>query len=251
MKKNKEEIWKKLYAYSPVDQSKLLNSKRVKKLSKVFASQKFNKILDIGCADGTISVALKKISKTDEVCGVDLSEEAIFQAKRKGVKAYTLDVDVNSLPFDDGYFDAAYAGELIEHLFDPDHLLDEVYRVLRQGGIFVVTTPNLSSLINRLLLLFGFQPILTEVSLKYHVGAPRIRRKIMPKRMRKSRASGHIRSFTHCSLLELLELHGFYVEESMGCEIPWPISFPLNILDKIGLCRVSLSSIVIFVCRKR
>lgn len=62
--------------------------------------------------------------------------------------------------------------DVIEHLFDIDRLLFEVKRMLKPGGIAVITTSNLASWYNRLSLLFGWQPFWTEVSTKFVIGNP-------------------------------------------------------------------------------
>jgi ubiquinone/menaquinone biosynthesis C-methylase UbiE len=51
-------------------------------------------------------------------------------------------------PFDDEEFDLVLVQEIIEHLLDCQHLLREVNRVLRNGGYFYLTTPNLTGLID-------------------------------------------------------------------------------------------------------
>lgn len=62
------------------------------------------------------------------------------------------------LPFRDASLAAVVAGELIEHLFDPIALLKESERILRPGGILVVTTPNTATLQDRVRFLFGGRP---------------------------------------------------------------------------------------------
>lgn len=60
--------------------------------------------------------------------------------------------------FDSDYFDAIFLGDVIEHLIEPDKLVIELHRVLKNGGVLIITTPNFASLINRFSLLFGFAP---------------------------------------------------------------------------------------------
>jgi len=55
------------------------------------------------------------------VYAVEISERGVEEASKKGIKAFRLDVDVEDLPFKDEFFDAVFAGEVMEHLFDPDH----------------------------------------------------------------------------------------------------------------------------------
>lgn len=57
--------------------------------------------------------------------------------------------DALSLPWQDSSFDVVYAGEIIEHLLDPEEALTEWSRVLAPGGILVLTTPNRDRLLSR------------------------------------------------------------------------------------------------------
>ncbi len=59
---------------------------------------------------------------------------------------YNVDVERDRFPFPDDYFDVALCCELIEHLTtDPMHMIIELNRVLKWGGILIVTTPNIVS----------------------------------------------------------------------------------------------------------
>jgi len=63
-----------------------------------------------------------------------------------------------------GSIDLVLALEIIEHLFDTDHFLSEIYRVLKPGGYLILSTPNLASLTNRFRLLVGAYPQYLEYS---------------------------------------------------------------------------------------
>lgn len=128
------------------------------------------RFLDVGCGDGSFSVGVKESLNIPEVYGIDIAEEAIEIANRKGIKGVALDIDFEDFPFDNNFFDIIFCGELIEHLYNPDHLLEELYRVLSPNGVLLLTTPNMASWFNRISLLLGFQPIFTDISLKYSYG---------------------------------------------------------------------------------
>ena len=62
------------------------------------------------------------------------------------VATLSIDYEKDRLPFDDDAFGAALLGEVIEHfVLDPLFCLNEINRVLKQGGALVVTTPNAAS----------------------------------------------------------------------------------------------------------
>jgi ubiquinone/menaquinone biosynthesis C-methylase UbiE len=145
---------------------KILTSLR-RKLSSLFVEG--GKYMDIGCGDGSFTVKVAEVFGAREVYGVDVVDEALNEAKNKGVKTAKVDLNVDGLPFDDGSFDIVSAFEVLEHLWNPDNVIEEAYRVLKVPGFFILTTPNLASWVNRLLLLFGYLPVHYGCSIKYEL----------------------------------------------------------------------------------
>jgi ubiquinone/menaquinone biosynthesis C-methylase UbiE len=98
------------------------------------------RVLDIGCARGFHVYFFRKFGV--EAYGVDISRYAIERAP-KSVKRYLFvtDCEHENLPFSDGYFDLVTMFEVIEHLSNYDHALNEVNRVLSDGGKLFITTP--------------------------------------------------------------------------------------------------------------
>lgn len=109
-------------------------------------------ILDIGCGSGRIT---KKIQdKGYRVNGLDFSEEAIKKAKQIGITANICNLD-NGIMTDSDSYDVIWAGDIIEHVFDPIGLLKESHRVLKNGGVILMTIPSDVGLISRIKILFG------------------------------------------------------------------------------------------------
>ena len=98
------------------------------------------KLLDVGCGIGTISLRLKK--KGFEVSGVDFSEVAVNKCREQGLNATVSDVDRDGLKYADKSFDIIWASDVIEHVFDPIFLLEEIYRVLKDDGRVLMSVPN-------------------------------------------------------------------------------------------------------------
>jgi SAM-dependent methyltransferase len=112
------------------------------------------RVLDLGCRDGALTQAYLD---GNEVVGVDADRDALAEATRLGIETRWADLD-QPLDLDAESFDVAVAGELLEHLRDPQRLVGEVRRVLRPGGTFVASVPNAYRLKGRLLFLFGRPP---------------------------------------------------------------------------------------------
>jgi 2-polyprenyl-3-methyl-5-hydroxy-6-metoxy-1,4-benzoquinol methylase len=107
-------------------------------------------VLDAGCGVGWGSVVLATAGAR-RVVGLDIDELAIANAReraaanaREGAAAPTAFVrgDLRALPFDDASFDLVVCFEALEHVTDPDHVLDELRRVLRPEGLLTVSSPN-------------------------------------------------------------------------------------------------------------
>lgn len=110
---------------------------------------KNGKLLDVGCGEGSISIELEK--RGFEVYGIDFSSIAVKKAKEKDINAIECDVDEKGIPFEDNLFDVVWAGDIIEHVFDPIFLLKEIYRVSKKKGKILMTIPNDINLVVRLL----------------------------------------------------------------------------------------------------
>lgn len=104
-------------------------------------------LLDIGCGVGTIGVMLK--ARGFEYAGIDLSEVGVKRAVQKGLNATVSDIDGDGLRFPDASFDVVWAGDVLEHVFDPIGMLSHVARVLKPGGCLLLTAPNDFSLASR------------------------------------------------------------------------------------------------------
>ena len=98
-----------------------------------------SKILDVGCGTG---IAAEKLRVYGEVYGLDISPKSIDEAKRysRCDKCYVGIAE--ELPFSNNLFDVVVCTEVIEHLLDPIKALSEFNRVLLEGGILIISTPN-------------------------------------------------------------------------------------------------------------
>jgi 2-polyprenyl-3-methyl-5-hydroxy-6-metoxy-1,4-benzoquinol methylase len=150
------------------------------------------KVLEVGCSDGYIGSLFLK--KNNEVYGLDIDKYKVDQAKKRGVKARIWDIESDSLPYRNNYFDIVLLTDVIEHVFDTDQILMNIHSVLKNGGLLLVTTPNVASLARRIMLLFGINPHL-EYSSRYMDFLPG--------------SVGHIRYYTHGNLKHQLEMHNF------------------------------------------
>jgi SAM-dependent methyltransferase len=185
---------------------------RIRSLLPLLEHGQSDSFLDIGCYDGTKTLLLAKFVGARRVCGVDFLLDRLDQARERGIETKAVDLNATTpLPFDGGMFDFVFVGDVIEHVFSPDHLLKEIVRLLRPGGYVILTTPNLASWRNRFVLLLGWQPLMTEVSTRYRVGNP-----FAPPGI----PSGHIRVFAPRAMRELPQKYGLHVEHLGGLVLP-------------------------------
>jgi ubiquinone/menaquinone biosynthesis C-methylase UbiE len=118
----------------------------MKVLQKYINNSSVNKILDIGCGEGTRLVSLvKKTSKDKEAYGVDISETAIKLAKSNYPNLNFIKSDIEKVPFKGKIFDLIYSAYVLEHLNNPRKLLEEAKRLLRSNGVIILIAPNYGS----------------------------------------------------------------------------------------------------------
>jgi len=103
---------------------------------------KNKQILDVGAGNGRLSLKLAKLGA--EVTSLDVSNEMLNKLKIKKLKLKITTVigEAENLLFDNDSFDIVVATFLIVHLKDLRMFFNEVYRVLKPGGLFLVTNIN-------------------------------------------------------------------------------------------------------------
>ncbi len=98
--------------------------------------------LDVGCGDGRMSGTWLKAHGCEYV-GVDISENAVGEARSLGLDAKRIE-DAAALPFPGDSFDAVVCIEVLEHLFQPQLVVGETFRVLKPKGVLIATVPNVA-----------------------------------------------------------------------------------------------------------
>ena len=151
-------------------------------------------VLDIGCGNGSI---LNQLPTGVYKAGIDVSTNLLELAKAKGIETFCVDVDQAPLPFPDGRFDLVMATDVIEHVVHTDHLMNEINRVLRPGGVLFAGIPNVNQPIS-----FVMQFILD----------------LTPMFSARYRCP-HYRDFSARLLKLILEKHGFAVRRCEGSYI--------------------------------
>lgn len=161
------------------------------------------KVLDIGCGGGHF---LDNAGSGWEKYGVELSEEARRVAEGKGIAAFET---LEEAAFPEEFFDVVTMFAVIEHLPDPKVVVEELTRVLKRDGLFVIMTGDVKSL----------------------------KAKIRGKNWHMYRPPEHLYFFCAQSLDFLMDSFGFrkvkiiYTDGGMT-QVPFP---PLNIAVRAGL----------------
>jgi len=122
--------------------------KRLKKGRSGFACKyiKGTKILDVGCGGsaGAMHQVILESNATSQVVGIDI--DSAHLRKLKSFSSNLVLGSAEKLPFKSASFDSIYIGELIEHFWSGEGLLSEAHRVLKEGAVIALDTPNVYSL---------------------------------------------------------------------------------------------------------
>ncbi len=131
--------------YKEVNRGELFAPKCLKLFKRYLPAQ--GKVLDLGSSSGRIFNLFEKMGLTD-THGADIAD--YLTLARPTGSFSTFDFSADRFPYEDGAFDALTSIEVIEHLENPYHFLRECARILKPGGVLIISTPNPDHIFNRI-----------------------------------------------------------------------------------------------------
>jgi SAM-dependent methyltransferase len=112
-------------------------------------------LLDAGCGDGRYFHLVAADPPTERLVGCDISERILATARetaaRVGLSPELVRANVESLPFANGSFDLVLCTQVLEHLLSPGDGVRELARVLRPGGVLLLSADHAGNTVTRVL----------------------------------------------------------------------------------------------------
>ena len=132
-------------------------------------------ILDVGAGYGHDLKAIRELlDQKARLYAVESYPQSVEHLRSSGVEVCDVNIENAVLPFADQHFDVVICNQVLEHTKEIFWVVSELIRVTKIGGHLIVGVPNLGSLHNRVLLLFGQQPP------AIHVFGPHVRGYTVP-----------------------------------------------------------------------
>jgi SAM-dependent methyltransferase len=181
----------------------------------------------MGAGWGDDLISARRAFPAAALHAVETAPDCVRALSERGVTVHELDIERDSVPFEDETLDVIIANQILEHTKELFWVFHEVSRTLRVGGHLIVGVPNLASLHNRLLLALGHQP--------------------SPIKSR----SAHIRGFTKGDVTDFLGacFPGGYVLRRFGGSNFYP--FPPLLAGPLALLLPSLAWSIFFLFEKK
>lgn len=134
-------FWERAWSMVKAPYKQLPGLSYVERIPQVLSDNKVNKVLDLGCGSGWLSIYLG--SKGFDVLGIDCSKQAInlgnIWAQEDNISAHFKVQDLATMEFPPANFEAVVANSIFEHF--PKEFATEmaakVYSMLKPGGVFV------------------------------------------------------------------------------------------------------------------
>lgn len=161
----------------------------------VFENRGHREILDISAGVGIVGKRIKERYSYDKLVCNDISPTALKIMSRAGLDTVSFDLDSQDeqYPLADSSCDAIISLAAIEHIINTGHFVKEIFRILKPGGYFYLSSPNYAGLLYLLPVIFSgrtFHNPLREES-RYEFFA-------------------HVRYFTYRTLVEYVSSFGLF-----------------------------------------
>jgi SAM-dependent methyltransferase len=193
--------------------------------------------VDIGCRSGREAAFYREAAQIGCMHGFDIAATALDAATQRGIRTAVWISGEQACPAADGSFDAIIALDVIEHLFDTDVFLRELYRVLAPGGHMIIGTPNLAWWWSRLRLLAGAAPAGIGAASPWRAFDPALDAK-------------HLRVHVAGEWEALFKSHGLRCVTTMGYNFPGLLKMPFGWLDNQLVRIPTMAHSSLFLLRK-
>lgn len=184
---------------------------------------------------------IKKV-KTNNITVADIYPEFLSDAKKYKFKVVKSDFS-KKLKFKSNQFDALLANQVIEHLYDVDLFVSEIYRILKPGGYAMLGTENLAAWYNILPLFLGYQPfIATSISFKKNIGNP-FTLHSGKQYWSNNKWMCHVKLFSFQAFIDICKVHGFEIEKVFGSgyyPLPVLLANIFTYFDVRHSCRIQI-----------
>jgi SAM-dependent methyltransferase len=97
-------------------------------------------VLEAGCGEGYGADLIAGVAR--RVIGLDYDDSAVAHVRARYPRVEMMHANLAELPLDDGTVDVVVNFQVIEHLWDQGQFVAECFRVLRPGGVLLMSTPN-------------------------------------------------------------------------------------------------------------
>lgn len=185
-KKYLRPYYEKYWSSIPGDDFKDLNL-RTGAIKSLFPQDVEGVILDFGCGRGEVLSEISKTNPKAKIIGVDISKLAIKQARKNAPNAiFKTIVESKIIPIQTGSIDFIIAMDVVEHVYDTEWMFNEFARVLKIGGLVLISTPYCGLLKNLAVTILDFEKVFDPLG-------------------------PHVRFYTRKSLEMCLKLIGFRV----------------------------------------
>jgi len=110
-------------------------------------------VLEIGCSSGGTLAKITDIWKNAIVKGVEIVPDIATIAQNRGLDVICRNIENDELPYEMESFDYIIIADVIEHLYDPDKVLQELLLYMKKGGKYLCSVPNIQhiSIVNDLM----------------------------------------------------------------------------------------------------
>ncbi|GMU95858.1 MAG: class I SAM-dependent methyltransferase [Ignavibacterium album] len=114
----------------------------------IFEHGKYKRVIDISAGIGIVAKRIKELYADCTIIANDISEESLRSLRKLGLETTSFDLDNSKLhfPFEDESFDAVISLATLEHIIDIDHHMQEIRRILKNGGDLFLSVPNYSGI---------------------------------------------------------------------------------------------------------